>query len=317
MAAPMAEVSRLTGTAFGEEVEAQVLGLPEEARTVLGEAMAAVRQVERLVEPTGEMVGGVAELNATAGGGPRPVDPVLLALLSRAGDFCVWSDRAHGPLGGELYGLWGLRGGVTALPDAESLARAAAAAGCDRMSIDRAAGTAALAAGSRLDVREFAAGHAADRAVEVLRGRGATSGLVRVGPVWRGFGAGPEGKGWRVTLPMFAGMVEPLAPIWLRDRSLAVIDAGARPLTIGGETFAPFIHQRTGRPAQGALAVVAVSELGVDAQGVAVTMLLTGAREGQLRLGSLRPHPSALWVLGTGAGPPLLVDHRWAQVPKR
>jgi hypothetical protein len=43
-------------------------------------------------------------------------------------------------------------------------------------------------------------------------------------------------------------------------------------------------------------------------------MVLTGPREGQLRLGSLRPSPSVLWFLGSGSGAPLQADHHWGDV---
>jgi len=60
--------------------------------------------------------------------------------------------------------------------------------------------------------------------------------------------------------------------------------------------------------------VAAVTDLAVDAQALAIAMALTGPREGQLRLGSLRPHPSVLWFLGNGSGAPLQVDHRWGEI---
>ena len=65
------------------------------------------------------------------------------------------------------------------------------------------------------------------------------------------------------------------------------------------------------------LAAVAVTELAVDAQGLAATMLILGPREGQLRMGTLRPRPSLLWFLGSGEGRPLLVDYRWSDVNRR
>jgi hypothetical protein len=34
-------------------------------------------------------------------------------------------------------------------------------------------------------------------------------------------------------------------------------------------------------------------------------------------MGSLRPEPALLWVLGTGQGAPLLVEYRWSDIAKR
>jgi hypothetical protein len=77
------------------------------------------------------------------------------------------------------------------------------------------------------------------------------------------------------------------------------------------------VSQRTGLPAQGAVATFVVADHALDAQGLAVTVTVTGPSEGQLRLGSLRPKPSVLWLQGTGAGDPLQIDYNWSEVPKR
>jgi hypothetical protein len=65
------------------------------------------------------------------------------------------------------------------------------------------------------------------------------------------------------------------------------------------------------------LLTAAVSELAIDAQGLAVTLLIAGPREGQLRLGSLRPRPSVLWLLGSGTGMPLQVGYRWSEINRK
>ena len=281
---------RLTSQAFGRPVEIEVRGLPQEtAREAIQKALAEIAEIERLAG------GGLAALNAAAGKGPQPLDPRLLTVLTRARDFCVWSERAHGPLGRDLYALWA---DPSEPPLPEQAEQAVGVAGCDRLALDPKNGTASLAEGSGLDLRGFAEGFAVDRAVEVLKKEGAGNVFVRIGPVQRGTGAGPGGKGWPVEIP-------PLDRIYLRDRSLAVVSEGL------------YVNQRTGRRAQGVLAIATVTDLAVDAQGLAATLFITGPREGQLRLGSLKPKPSARWFLGSGVGEPLRVDYRWSEVTRK
>jgi thiamine biosynthesis lipoprotein len=312
---PAAETVRVAGQAFGAPVEIQVAGLPRPAaETAAAAALAALAAAEELADPE---AGPLAVLNAAAGQGPRPVDERLRRLLGRALDFCRWSEQAHGPLGRDLYRLWGLRGPVAGAPAEPDLAAAAASAACDRLRLDAKAGTAALAAGGGLDLWGFAEGEAVDRAVEALKAQGAPAGLVRLGKLWRGFGAPPRReRGWRVSLPVLPGMQEPLE-VWLRDQALALVSARERPLRVGGEEHAPYLSQRTGRPAAGALAVAAAAELGVDAQALGVSLLITGPREGQLRMGSLKPRPAVLWALGSGQGEPLLVEYNWPALTRR
>jgi FAD:protein FMN transferase len=311
---------RFSSRAFGRSAEIEVRNLPAEAaREVIQKALAEIAEVERLAD-AGRPDGALAVLSAAAGKGPQPVDPRLLPVLARARDFCFWSEGAHGPLGRDLYSLRGLRTPAPEPPAPESLVQAIRLAACDRLTVDAEHGTATLAEGSGLDLWGFAEGFATDRAVEVLRQGGANNGFVRIGEIQRGFGPGPGGKGWPVALPPVAGQDGPGGEIYLNDRSLAVTSPSdrPRPLPEGSEAAgSPYINQRTGQPAQGVLATAVVTDLAVDAQGLATALFIAGAREGQLRLGSLQPRPSALWFLGSGASPPLQVGYRWSEVGRR
>jgi thiamine biosynthesis lipoprotein len=197
------------------------------------------------------------------------------------------------------------------------LEQAASRTACDRLTLDPEKGTALLARDSGLDLWGFAAGHAVDRAVEILRRGQAGNGLVRIGSVWRGFGRGPGGKGWPVALPKVSGLEGSAGLVHLRDASLAVAPSADPPRHGSGTAGLPYINQRTGRPAQGVLLTATVTDLAIDAQGLAVTLLIAGPREGQLRLGSLRPRPSVLWLLGSGSGMPLQVGYRWSEINRR
>jgi thiamine biosynthesis lipoprotein len=300
---------RQTSQAFGQPVEVEVRGLSlEAAREAIGQAVSEVAAFQRLEESA------IAALNAAAGKGPQTVDPRILAVLARAWSFCDWSDGAHGPLGRDLYALWGLRAPVAEAPDSDQIQQVAATATCGRLSLDSGKGTATLAAGSGLDLLGFVEGAAVDHAVEILRQRKAADGFVRIGAVQRGFGPGPNGKGWPVALPQFPGQEGPADQIYLRDRAIATASQSDHPL--GGGALS-YLNQRTGLPATGTLATVAVSELALDAQGLATSMLILGPRAGQLRIGTLRPRPSLLWYLGSGEGTPLVVDYRWSDVIRR
>jgi FAD:protein FMN transferase len=323
---PPPQLIQLGSTAFGKPVEIAVDARADAqanavTRQAIQEALTEVSALDRLTDPDGDAgaAGSLAAFNAAAGKGPQPIDARLIPAFSRALDFCYWSEKAFGPLARDLNRLWGLRKPVAVSPvkTPADLDRAVAAADCGRLRVDAKHGTAELAAGSGADLWGFAEGLAVDRAIEVLRKHGVRDGFVRVGGIERGFGPGPAGHGWRVELPLFPGMSSPLSPIFLRDKALAVVSSVDKRLKIGDATFAPWLSHRTGQPAQGSVAVLAVTELALDAQGLAVTLSVTSPAEGQLRLGSLRPRPGVLWLQGTGAGEPLQIDYNWGEVPKR
>ena len=295
------------GEAFGKPVEIVVRDLAGGAEAA-SRALAAIAEVERMTDP-GRTDGGIGALNEAAGKGPQPVDPSLLAILLRAQSFCLWSEQAYGPLGRALNTVWGARGKEALTPEPQAVERAAAAADCSRLGLDPVKATAELAPDSGLDLWGLAEGFAVDRAVEQLQAAGAKNVYVRLGAVHRGLGPGPSGRGWPVALEPVPGLgPDPSRGVLLRDQALATAVRGERPVL--------FSH-RDGRGPESTLAVATVSQLAGDAQALATILYVVGPREGQMRLGSLSPRPSALWYMGSGEGMPLQVDYRWSHVSRR
>lgn len=286
------------------------------AEVATASAKAAIASAEALFDARGAGEGGIGRLNGAAGGGPQLVDLQVLEILERALSFCTWSDGIGGPLGGRLYGLWGLREPVSALPVPEDLDPARESAACNRLVVDRKTGTAELGLGSRIDLWGFATGFAVDRAVAALKEAGVGSGFVSIGTVARGFGPGPGGRGWSIVPAGFPGLEQPLDEVWLEDRALAAASVDDGALGAGGERYAPYLDQRKGRPVEGVVAVLASSELAVDAQALSSVLFATGSRAGQLRLGNLNPRPAVLWLLGSGEGHPLVVEYHWGELKR-
>jgi thiamine biosynthesis lipoprotein len=312
-AASPLQVTALDATLLDRPARLEVAGMEREAaESLMRQALADAEAAAGLAAAGGDAEGGLGRLNAAAGGEAQAVDPELLEVLARALDFCRWSDGAHGPLGGHLHRLWGLSTPASSLPAPPALADATRSAACSGLEIDRRRGTAKLARGGLLDLWGFAAGWAVDRALASLRAGGASNARVAVAGVQRAVGPGPDGRGWYVILPVFPGLTQPLDELWLRDRALAVRQRQDRPLRIAGAVFAPYIDQRSGRPVEGVVAVVTVTETALDADALATALFVLGSRGGEMRLGVLHPSPSVTWVLGSADSAPLIHQHRWS-----
>jgi thiamine biosynthesis lipoprotein len=304
---------RLSAAAFGGRAMVEVRDLePAAAQAAARAALDTIRELDALSDPQGTTPGGLGALNRAAGAGPQSLQPRLMQLLSRAKTFCDWSEGAHGPLGGKLYALWGLRGDAPGLPNPERLETARAAAACDRLRLEPSSGRVNLAEGSEIDPWGFAAGFAVDEAVAALRASGVKNGWASAGGAQRGFGGGPAGKGWPATLPKVSGSTQPADSVLLVDQALAFADRDSHRMRAGGEEFAPYLDQRRGRPTEGMLLVAASSELAIDAQALAVAAFVMGNREAQFRMGNLRPKPALFWAAGSGEGEPMILSSGWS-----
>lgn len=311
---------RMATTAFGVSAEVEVRDLPAAAaQEAVTEALSEIHTISLLTDPDGDAAGGIGPLNQAAGGAPQVIEPRVAELLLRSLQFCIWSNGAYGPLGGELYELWEELEAKGERPAPSDLRQSVGSAECTRLILDNPHGEdgrparAKLALGSRVDLRGIARGFAVDRAAKMLESRGARDFWIEIDNVWRARGDGPDGHGWLAVLPPTPGEKEPLDRIWLRDQALAIFSI--YPIR-GDEPPDPFIDQRSGVPARGVVTVVAVTDLAVDAEPLVSALFVLGHRDGLMKLGVLSPRPSVLWILGQGAGTPLEASYRWTELDR-
>lgn len=313
------ERALLDATAFGGEIVAiEILPLGERAATrdALADALTEINEIEALFDPHGEFPRGLGALNRGSGSEPVPLDDRVVEALRRSLLFCIWSENAHGPLGGVLYGAWSLRRPAGGSPDPRFIAQALEAASCDGLELDPDAATGRLVAGARADLWGFTRGYAVDRAVFRLRAAGATSGWVQIGDVVRAFQDGDDQAGWQVTLDATDPKDHLVERIVLHNRAVALASRSQRPkLRIAGADWAPYLDQRTGTPIQDKTAVFVATDEAIDAQGLAVALFVQNHREGQYRAGQLSPRPAIKWLLGT-LEPPVENSRGWADLPK-
>ena len=298
---------RIVGSALGAQLEIEVRDLPRPAgEKALNAAWDAVVRAEQ----------ELSVLAAPDAGGKAALSDDLLGLMRRATSFCTWSDGASGPAGGAVYRLWTRSARSGALPTPDQLEEAAATAKCDRVTLSTETRTIAISPGSELDLRGFVRGWAVDIAVRTLADMGAKNARVGLGSVTRGMGAGPGGRGWPVPLPTLSASGNPESLVLLVDEALAVADPSSEALQVGREQIALAFDLRSGKPATSVSSVVTVTKLAADAEPLAMAMSVLGANGGQIRLGSLRPKPSVLWLLGSGATA-VVASSNWSAVRRQ
>lgn len=303
------EPVRLASEVFGGPIEIEIRDLPRpRAQTAIRAAILEAFEISVLADPDGTSPTGVGAVNRAAGEAVT-VDPRIAELLVRAQRYCIWSENAHGPLGGALYGLWQ----ATSSPNPQDVRAAIDTAACDQLEIlpgtrPGAPPRARLAPGSRIDTRGMVRGFAVDRAIEMLRSHGARNAMIELDGLVRAVGPGLDHRGWPVAVPGAGGSRHPLDQIWLADRSLAVVRA---------DTFgSPPIDLRDGVPARGVVQVATVSELAMDVESLATTLFVLGLPSGKRLLGRLSPRPGVFWLLGTASGKPLESSYQWSTLDR-
>jgi thiamine biosynthesis lipoprotein len=126
-----------------------------------------------------------------------------------------------------------------------------------------------------LDFGDLAKGHAIDLAIEHLRELGVRHALVQVGTDLRAIGD-RSGQPWRIAIrrPSGSGV---LAILPVRgDESVATAAAYDRNFLYAGATYHNILDPRTGRPADGAMAVTVAHGDAATAEAAATALFIAG-----------------------------------------
>jgi len=265
----------------------------------------AISEIERLEEqlslyrPSSE----IAALNYRAARAPVRVTPPLFALLQHAQQLSQETDGAFDITIGPLVRCWGFMGGSGRLPTDEELAQARAIVGMDLVHLDAKNFTVRFAReGVTIDLGAIGKGYAIDRATEVLRDAGITSGLVHGGTsTVYALGHPPDAEYWKVAVdnapPSVTTTSIPVSPVLLKDEAMSVSAIWGRSFQKEGQLFGHVLDPRTGNPAASAIlaAVILPSATETDALS---TALLTLGGGGHDHIAKLRPGMKTFLVLG-------------------
>lgn len=278
----------------------------------------------------------MSRLNAWAAKRPVKVDRSLFGLLQHARRLSLETGGAFDITVGPLLRCWGFWGGNGHPAEPQALKVARDCVGWQHIRLDEEQGTVQFDhPGVELDLGAIGKGYAIDRALELLREAGVTSGVVDGGNSTIGvIGAPPGRPAWEVFLPrpdhgqalhrqalasppavevtdLKAGSAKsivaaqaqenPLAVIALRDATLSVSAVWGRSFIEAGQVRGHVLDPRVGRPIRGACLAAVVLPSATESDAFSTALLVDGS-PGQRRLGMLRPGMRT-WIVSPGDAP--------------
>ena len=258
----------------------------------------AFKEIRRLDEALSTYIGSseLSRVNREAGRMWSPVSPETAGLLERAFDHARSSEGAFDPTVGPRVKIWGFKHLDYRVPEPDRLEAARRQVGWSSVSLSHRRGVRFLRPGMELDLGAIAKGYGVDRALAVLRSRGATSARVDAGGNQGVFGASPGGGAWRfgVKHPRLDG--ETLGIVDLPRGGISTSGDYERGFWQDGVRYGHILDPRTGCPVRGMLSVTVVAPDAETADALSTALYVLGVIRGE-RL--LRRHPGchALFVL--------------------
>jgi len=253
---------------------------PTGLRSAVHQAFAEIRRLEETCSNF-DPASDVSRVNLSTGGAPVKVPPTLTELVDAAVWLRVATDGAFTVTVGPLVDLWAAAGRRNAWPSAPDLAAARR-----RSATDPIVGPDTIALtvpGMRIELGGIAKGFAADRALAILRGSGASAALVNLGgSSMAAFGdAGTRGSGWPIEVPASIDTTPSrLRAIALQDQALSVSGSFGHAVVIDGHRVGHVIDPRSGRALEHDAVAVALHSSATTAEALSKAVLILGADHG-------------------------------------
>lgn len=183
---------------------------------------------------------------------------------------------------GGVCRLWDFKRGV--VPDDAAIAQALAHVDWRSVQVK---GTRARIADSQatIDLGGMAKGYIADKVIDLLKRRGATSGVINLGGNVACLGGKPDGSAWNVGLraPVPSGgslQAASFASVSVRGKSIVTSGAYERAFVRNGRVLHHILDPRTGKPAEtDVLSATVIADKSIDADGYTTALIVMGANE--------------------------------------
>lgn len=259
---------------------------------------AEIRRLEEILStwiPTSEL----SRVNASAGVTPVHVSPETLTVVRRAMQVAEMTGGGFNIAIGPAVDAWNMIEGQR-IPTESELDALRPLLTLQAVRADIRAQTIFLEkSGMRIDVGGIGKGYAADRAVDALRGAGATAGVVALSGDIKTFGRLPDGKMFPIGIqhPRKDGSV--LAWIDLQDEAISTAGDYERFFERDGVRYHHILDPRTLQPAHGCQSVTVIAREGVWADGLDTGIFVMGPELG-MRLVETLPDVEAIIVDADG-----------------
>ena len=191
---------RRTLKLMGNRFELTVVGEdPAWADEQIDEAVEEIRRIERLLT-TYDEGSETSQINRYAGLTPVAVSTETFGLIERSIRISRLTQGAFDITYGSVdKRLWNFDPAMTSLPDAETAKKMVRLIDYRNILLDREQGTVFLKhAGMRIGFGGIGKGYAADRARQLLKGKGVTSGIINASGDLSVWGSQPDGRPWTI-----------------------------------------------------------------------------------------------------------------------
>jgi thiamine biosynthesis lipoprotein len=284
-----AQVYRKVMKLMGNRFEVTVVCADEvQAAGHIEAAVAEIRRIERLLTTYDES-SQTNLVNRYAGIQPVKVDREVCDLILRADRISRITQGAFDLSYGSVdKRLWNFDKEMTALPDPQTAKEMVRLINYRNIQVDLEAGEVMLLEkGMRIGFGGIGKGYAAEKAKQLLIGRGVTSGIVNAAGDLTAWGSQPDGKPWTVGIAD-PDSHHPFSFLDISGKAIATSGNYEKYVIINGKKYAHTIDPKTGLPVIGIKSVSIISSNAELADAMATPVMIMGIRAGLNMINQIR-----------------------------
>ena len=257
-----------------------------QASALLDEAVAEISRIEQLLT-TYRDDSQTNQINANAGIRPVRVDAEVYSLIERSLHLSRITQGAFDITYGSIdKRLWNFDTTMTTLPDPETARRLVRLINYRNVRLNPADRTVFLTEkGMRIGFGGIGKGYAADRAKQLLRERGVSSGIVNAAGDLTTWGNQPTGEPWTIgiadpTAHRQTALNQAFSYLAISDVAVATSGNYEKYAIIGKKRYAHTIDPKTGYPVTGIQSVTIMAPSAELADALATPVMVMGVQVG-------------------------------------
>lgn len=220
-------------------------------------------------------------INRNAAKGPWKISEPMRNLLERCLDYSRLSEGGFDITVGPLMKIWGFFRNSGRAPSSHEIRQALKTVGYRFVKLDQLRGTVQfLRAGVELDPGAMGKGYAVDRMVTVLREAGLESFFISGGDssLYAGRAPPSDDRGWRVSVRGQSKRSEPVAELYLEQKSLSTSGSYEKFFEVGDKRYSHLMNPHTGRPVTGMTSVSVTAPTAFTSEVWATALFVNGLK---------------------------------------
>jgi FAD:protein FMN transferase len=251
------------------------------AESLIDDAVAEIQRIESLLTTFSEN-SQTNQINQNAGIQAVKVESEVFELIVRAKRISELTDGAFDLSYGSLdKRFWNFDKTMAQLPDAQTAKEKVKLINYKNIILDKTLGTVFLKEkGMRIGFGGIGKGYAADKAAQLLRNKGVTSGIVNASGDLITWGNQPNGNPWTISLAHPDLPTEAFSKMNISNLAVATSGNYEKFVMIDGKKYSHTINPKTGYPISGIKSVSIICPIAELADALATPVTIMGVEAG-------------------------------------